>query len=66
MPYTHLTSFERGIVEFMYRAHCSIRSIAKELNRSASTISRELKRNVNVRGKYHYVQAQHRYTLKRA
>ena len=65
MPYTHLTSFERGIVEFMYRAHCSIRSIAKELNRSASTISRELKRNVNVRGKYHYVQAQHRYITER-
>jgi len=61
MPYTHLTPFERGIVEFMYRAHCSMRLIADELGRSVSTISRELKRNVNARGKYHAVQAQHRY-----
>ena len=65
MPYTHLTPFERGTVEFLYRAHCSIRHIAEELNRSASTISRELKKNVNARGKYHAVQAQQRYLAKR-
>ena len=61
MPYTHLTPFERGVVEFLYRAHCSMRYIAIELGRSVSTISRELKRNVNARGKYHAVQAQQRY-----
>ena len=65
MPYTHLTSFERGIVEFLYRAHCSMRFIADELGRNVSTLSRELKRNVNARGKYHAVQAQHRYIDKR-
>ena len=42
MPYTHLTPFERGIVEFLYRAYCSIRFIARMLKRSPSTISREL------------------------
>jgi IS30 family transposase len=61
MPYTHLTPFERGIVEFLYRAYCSIRFIARMLKRSPSTISRELKKNVNARGKYHAVKAQHRY-----
>lgn len=61
MPYTHLTPFERGTVEFLYRAHCSMRFIADELGRNVSTISRELKHNVNRRGKYHAVQAQQRY-----
>jgi len=35
------------------------------MNRSASTISRELKRNVNARGKYHAVQSQQRYIEER-
>ena len=61
MPYTHLTPFERGIVEFLYRAHRSIRFIARVVKRSPSTISRELKKNVNARGKYHAVKAQQRY-----
>lgn len=61
MPYTHLTFSDRGIIEFMYRTHYSIRSIANELDRSVSTISRELKRNVNARGKYCARKAQHRY-----
>lgn len=65
MPYTHLTSFERGMLEFLYRAHCSMHFIANELGRSVSTISRELKRNVNARGKYHAVQAQQRYIEER-
>jgi len=38
-----------------------MRFIADELGRNVSTISRELKRNVNARGKYHAVHAQHRY-----
>ena len=65
MPYTHLTAFDRRTIEVFYRAHCSIRAIAKELGRSASTVSRELNKNVNARGKYCTVQAQHRYLNER-
>lgn len=42
-----------------------MRFMAKELGRSVSTISRELKRNVNARGKYRAVQAQYRYLHQR-
>ncbi|OFJ47759.1 IS30 family transposase [Janthinobacterium lividum] len=42
--YKHLTTQERAVVMTMRDDHCSIRSIAKRLCRSASTIGRELKR----------------------
>ena len=42
--YQHLTTQERAVVMTMRADPCSTRSIAKRLCRSASTISRELKR----------------------
>ncbi|SDC11399.1 IS30 family transposase [Shouchella lonarensis] len=45
MSYQHLTTFERARIETFYSQGQSIRAIAKKLNRSPSTISRELKRN---------------------
>lgn len=42
--YKHLTTQERAVVMTMRDDQCSTRSIAKRLCRSASTISRELKR----------------------
>lgn len=42
--YKHLTTRERAVVITMRDDQCSIRSIAKRLCRSASTIGRELKR----------------------
>lgn len=42
--YKHLTTQERAVVMVMRDDLCSTRSIAKRLCRSASTISRELKR----------------------
>ena len=42
--YTHFTIQERAVVMTMRDDLCSIRSIAKRLCRSASTISREIKR----------------------
>src|SRR5471032_1382620 len=42
--YIHLTPQDRAVVMLMRDDQCSIRSIAKRLCRSASTISRELKR----------------------
>jgi len=44
--YTHLTTQDRAVVMTMRDDLCSIRSIAKRLCRSPSTISRELKRAV--------------------
>ncbi len=43
--YQHLTTQERAVVMTMRGDLCSIRSIAKRLCRSASTISRELERS---------------------
>ncbi|AUJ23242.1 hypothetical protein A21D_00127 [Virgibacillus dokdonensis] len=45
MSYKHLTTFERARIETLKDQGISIRTIAKKLNRSPSTISRELKRN---------------------
>ncbi|WP_369524996.1 helix-turn-helix domain-containing protein [Bacteroides acidifaciens] len=46
MLYNHLSEKERALIEFMfYQEKRSLNSIAKELNRHRSTISRELKRN---------------------
>jgi len=45
MSYTHLTAHERYCIAHMHMARFTIRYIAKRLNRSPSTISRELKRN---------------------
>ena len=42
--YTHLTTQDRAVVMTMRDDECSIRSIAKRLCRSPSTISRELQR----------------------
>jgi IS30 family transposase len=42
--YKHPTTQERAVVMTMLDDQCSIRSIAKRLCRSASTIGRELKR----------------------
>ncbi len=44
-PYTHLTIFERENIFLWSSQNVSLREIARRLNRSASTISRELRRN---------------------
>ena len=43
--YTQLSYEERVIIENRLKNNESIRSIAKKLNRNASTIAREIKRN---------------------
>lgn len=45
MNYTHINYEERVLIEHYFNLNYSINKIAKEINRSASTISRELKRN---------------------
>ena len=58
MLYTHLTPFERGMIETLLQAGYSLRGIAKELGRNASTILREVNRNQEARKRYKAVRAQ--------
>ena len=58
MSYTHLTPHERFCIAHMYCAKYSIRLIARRLNRSASTISREVKRNKGAYSPYWHDWAQ--------
>ena len=50
MTYTHLTREERYQIHALRRQNISLAVIAAELNRSRSTITRELKRNAGVQG----------------
>ncbi|WP_047982132.1 IS30 family transposase [Ornithinibacillus contaminans] len=64
MSYKHLTTFERARIETLYDQGKSIRTIAEKLERSPSTISRELKRN-SQRGLYQSEKAQENYNERR-
>lgn len=61
MPYHHLTAFERGQIETLYSQGSGPNAIARELGRSCSTISRELRRNGAKLGVYSAERAQGRY-----
>ncbi|CAM3122528.1 helix-turn-helix domain-containing protein [Staphylococcus argensis] len=50
MSYLHLTIYERSRIETLRKENYSIKAIAKHLNRSVSTISREIKRNMMEEG----------------
>ncbi len=52
MSYTHLTAEERETIAQMQALGHSQADIASELNRDPSTLSRELRRNVDATGKY--------------
>jgi IS30 family transposase len=52
MEYHHLTAKERYLILHHKSNGCSLRQIADILDRSVSTISRELKRNVSGDGRY--------------
>ncbi len=54
--YRHLSYEERGQIHALKRRGDSIRAIARQLDRSPSTISREVQRNSGGRG-YRYKQA---------
>ena len=56
MPYTHLAQEERFLIQNLFQEGGSLRKIAKQLGRSPSTVSREVKRNKGKRG-YRYKQA---------
>ena len=53
MNYTHLSLVERHYIEKQRKQGVSMQTIATELNRAQSTISRELRRNTGQRGYRH-------------
>jgi IS30 family transposase len=63
--YRHLTTEEREDAMAMLIGHFSIRAIARILNRSASTISRELSRNSLTNGYYRSGYADKQYRRRR-
>ena len=65
MSHYHLNINERCCIYNFIKEGFSIRSISKALNRSPSTISRELKRNSHSISKIYYPEAAERKYLKR-
>ena len=63
--YTHLSIKERESILFMLGEGKRIREIARVLCRSASTISRELKRNRTTRNEYSPSKAEAKYQIRR-
>ncbi|MEJ3586584.1 helix-turn-helix domain-containing protein [Ureaplasma urealyticum] len=62
MKYTHLNENERFAIDLYFNyENKSITQIARILNRNKSTISRELKRNLNKFGKYNYKISHYKY-----
>jgi len=64
MPYQHFTYFDRCEIQFGLRRSLSYRAIARELNRSASSVSREVARNRDPSGAYDALRAQYRYVMR--
>lgn len=58
MSYTHLTADERFSIAHMHMAKFSMRLMAERINRSPSTISREVRRNKGAYSPYWYDWAQ--------
>ena len=58
LKYYHLTREERHLIDFLFNEeHISINQIAKKIGRNKSTISREIKRNLNHYGEYQFYTA---------
>lgn len=64
MKYHHLTFEERFVIEKLLNKNTGIRAIALLLERSANTVSREIKKN-SVKGVYTAKKAHHKAYLKR-
>ena len=63
--YTHFTIEEREKSRVLFEKGFSIRAIAKELNRSPSSVKREFERNSNKDGTYSANAAEKRYRQRR-
>lgn len=65
MPYQHFSIEEREKIQYGLWEKKSIRAIARELGRSAPSISREIRKNRDGRNRYHPRPAHERALLKR-
>ena len=65
LSYSHFTQIERIKLGELKKKGKSIREIARELGRAPSSVSRELRRNQNKNGSYHYWRATILYILRR-
>ena len=65
MHYKHLTIRDRETIQLMLWEKKSIRSIAEKINRPSSTVSREIKRNMDSIGRYNPRTAHQRALEKR-
>lgn len=63
MKYKHLTIQERETIQLMLWEKKSIRTIAKKINRSPSSVSREVKKNYVPHGKRYLPRVAHRRAL---
>ena len=54
MKKVHLSREQRYTISVMYRQGCAQKLIALTIGKSKSVISRELKRNANLKGKYSF------------
>lgn len=63
--YHHLSITEREKLLVLHTQNKSLRNIAREMGRSVSTISRELKRNRGAKESYSAIEAQNKYELRR-
>ena len=63
--YKQLSVDERNCLQFYFMQKKSMREIARLLGRNVSTISRELKRNGNKNGSYHFWRATSLYKYRR-
>ena len=65
MSYAHLSQDERYQIQCYTRGRFSLRTIADELERHPSTISRELRRNASAQGGYERKHAQRQSVIRR-
>jgi len=65
MSYHHLTTEDRACIQIFYKHGMNQSEIAKELKRSKSTISRELRRNQSRDEGYNAIGAQRKYNKRR-
>lgn len=63
--YSHFTMVERESLYRLFKSGSSLRQIAKVLGRNVSSVSRELKRNQDVDGRYNTWNATFSYIKRR-
>lgn len=65
MPYTHFSVEEREAIQYQLWSKSSVRSIARLLSRSPSSVSREINRNIPERFRYYIPRAAHRRAVEK-